>query len=249
MKKFLLLIFSCFLLFSCNEEKENQIDNTQKKIYSTQKYTEIKLKEVTAKIEEIKNDKDYKTNKEIYIDNVRTERVEESYDEFENKAVYKHINESVLDKIKFSFSAKFIENNPDIMVKPEDFDILDMTVVFSCPDKDYFSFNKITLLIDGEKMYFKTEPGQRNLDHTKDYSYTILNAPYNLNPDMYGLLGYLARAKTIKIRFENDRGQHKDFEISSKEHEKIKDMYEWYRVFLLFQGTTEILINEKNKSL
>jgi hypothetical protein len=247
MKKVLLLIFSCFLLFSCNEEKENKIDNTQKN--NTQKYSEIKLNEVINKIKEIKNDKDYKTNKEIYIDEARTERVEEAYDEFENKAVYKHINEDVMDKIKFSFSTIFLENNSDIMVKPEDFDILDMTVIFSCPDKDYFSFNKITLLIDGEKMYFKTEPGQRNLDHTKDYSYTILNAPYNLNPDMYGLLGYLARAKTIKIRFENDRGQHKDFEISSKEHEKIKDMYEWYRVFLLFQGTTEILINEKNKSL
>nr|DAQ57507.1 MAG TPA: Protein involved in gliding motility 9 Secretion System Type.5A [Caudoviricetes sp.] len=247
MKKVLLLIFSCFLLFSCNEEKENKIDNTQKN--NTQKYSEIKLNEVINKIKEIKNDKDYKTNKEIYIDEARTERVEEAYDEFENKAVYKHINEDVMDKIKFSFSTIFFENNSDIMVKPEDFDILDMTVIFSCPDKDYFSFNKITLLIDGEKMYFKTEPGQRNLDHTKDYSYTILNAPYNLNPDMYGLLGYLARAKTIKIRFENDRGQHKDFEISSKEHEKIKDMYEWYRVFLLFQGTTEILINEKNKSL
>ena len=247
MKKVLLLIFSCFLLFSCNEEKENKIDNTQKN--NTQKYSEIKLNEVINKIKEIKNDKDYKTNKEIYIDEARTERVEEVYDEFENKAVYKHINEDVMDKIKFSFSTIFLENNSDIMVKPEDFDILDMTVIFSCPDKDYFSFNKITLLIDGEKMYFKTEPGQRNLDHTKDYSYTILNAPYNLNPDMYGLLGYLARAKTIKIRFENDRGQHKDFEISSKEQEKIKDMYEWYRVFLLFQGTTEILINEKNKSL
>lgn len=247
MKKVLLLIFSCFLLFSCNEEKENKIDNPQKN--NTQKYSEIKLNEVINKIKEIKNDKDYKTNKEIYIDEARTERVEEAYDEFENKAVYKHINEDVMDKIKFSFSTIFLENNSDIMVKPEDFDILDMTVIFSCPDKDYFSFNKITLLIDGEKMYFKTEPGQRNLDHTKDYSYTILNAPYNLNPDMYGLLGYLARAKTIKIRFENDRGQHKDFEISSKEHEKIKDMYEWYRVFLLFQGTTEILINEKNKSL
>ena len=247
MKKVLLLIFSCFLLFSCNEEKENKIDNTQKN--NTQKYSEIKLNEVINKIKEIKNDKDYKTNKEIFIDEARTERVEEAYDEFENKAVYKHINEDVMDKIKFSFSTIFLENNSDIMVKPEDFDILDMTVIFSCPDKDYFSFNKITLLIDGEKMYFKTEPGQRNLDHTKDYSYTILNAPYNLNPDMYGLLGYLARAKTIKIRFENDRGQHKDFEISSKEHEKIKDMYEWYRVFLLFQGTTEILINEKNKSL
>lgn len=247
MKKVLLLIFSCFLLFSCNNEKENKIDNTQKN--NTQKYTEIKLNEVINKIKEIKNDKDYKTNKEIYIDETRTERVEEAYDEFENKAVYKHINEDVMDKIKFSFSTIFFENNSDIMVKSEDFDILDMTVIFSCPDKDYFSFNKITLLIDGEKMYFKTEPGQRNLDHTKDYSYTILNAPYNLNPDMYGLLGYLARAKAIKIRFENDRGQHKDFEISSKEHEKIKDMYEWYRVFLLFQGTTEILINEKNKSL
>ncbi len=234
-------------MFSCNEEKENKIDNTQKN--NTQKYSEIKLNEVINKIKEIKNDKDYKTNKEIYIDEARTERVEEAYDEFENKAVYKHINEDVMDKIKFSFSTIFFENNSDIMVKPEDFDILDMTIIFSCPDKDYFSFNKITLLIDGEKMYFKTEPGQRNLDHTKDYSYTILNAPYNLNPDMYGLLGYLARAKTIKIRFENDRGQHKDFEISSKEHEKIKDMYEWYRVFLLFQGTTEILINEKNKSL
>lgn len=247
MKKVLLLIFSCFLLFSCNEEKENQIHNTQKN--NTQKYTEIKLNEVAAKIKEIKNDKDYKTNKEIYIDNVRTERVEETYDEFENKAVYKHINESVLDKIKFSFSAKFIENNPDIMVKPEDFDILDMTVIFSCPDKDYFSFNKITLLIDGEKIYFKTEPGQRNLEHTKDYNYTILNAPYNLNSDMYGLLSYLAKAKIIKIRFENDRGQYKDFEISSKEHEKIKDMYEWYRFLLLLQGTTEFLINEKNKPL
>jgi hypothetical protein len=247
MKKVLLLIFSCFLLFSCNEEKENKIDNTQKN--NTQKYSEIKLNEVINKIKEIKNDKDYKTNKEIYIDEARTERVKEAYDEFENKAVYKHINEDIMDKIKFSFSTIFFENNSDIMVKPEDFDILDMTVIFSCPDKDYFSFNKITLLIDGEKMYFKTEPGQRNLDHTKDYSYTILNAPYNLNHDMYGLLGYLARAKTIKIRFENDRGQHKDFEISSKEHEKIKDMYEWYRVFLLFQGTTEILINEKNKSL
>ena len=214
MKKVLLLIFSCFLLFSCNEEKENKIDNTQKN--NTQKYSEIKLNEVINKIKEIKNDKDYKTNKEIFIDEARTERVEEAYDEFENKAVYKHINEDVMDKIKFSFSTIFLENNSDIMVKPEDFDILDMTVIFSCPDKDYFSFNKITLLIDGEKMYFKTEPGQRNLDHTKDYSYTILNAPYNLNYEMYGLLVYLARDKAIKIRFENDRGQHKDFEIYSK---------------------------------
>ena len=247
MKKVLLLIFSCFLLFSCNEEKENKINNTQKN--NTQKYSEIKLNEVTAKIEEIKSDKDYKTTKEIYIDKARTERVQETYDEFEDKAVYKHINENMLDKIKFSFSAKFIEDNPDIMVKPEDFDILDMTVIFSCPDKDYFLFNKITLLIDNEKMYFKTEPGQRDLEHTKDYVYTILNATYNLNSDMYGLLSYLANAKIIKIRFENDRGQHKDFEISSKEHEKIKDMYEWYRVLLLLQGTTEFLINEKNKPL
>lgn len=246
MKKILLLIFSCFLLFSCNEEKESQIDNAQKKTYSTQKYTEIKLKEVEDNFKSLQEDKEYKN---LQVDKNRLDKIEEIYDEFENKAIYKHLNESVLDKIKFSFSAKFIENNPDMMVKPEDFDILDMTVVFSYPDKDYFLFNKITLLIDGEKMYFKTEPGQRNLDHTKDYSYTILNAPYNLNYEMYGLLGYLARAKAIKIRFENDRGQHKDFEISSKEHEKIKDMYEWYNYFTILKGITEVLINEKNKPL
>ncbi|WP_338967439.1 hypothetical protein KST88_02540 [Fusobacterium nucleatum] len=247
MKKILLLIFSCVLLFSCN--KENEIDNIQKKNYNTQKYTEIKLSELTKKIEEIKSDKNYKTTKEIYIDKARTERVEETYDEFEDKAVYKHINESMLDKIKFSFSTKFIENNPDIMIKPEDFNILSMTVIFSCPAKDYFLFNKILLLVDGEKFEFKTEPGQRNLEHTKDYVHTILNAPYNLNSDMYGLLSYLAKANTIKIRFENDRGQHKDFEISKKEHEKIKDMYEWYKTLSFFQVTTEFLINEKNKSL
>ena len=246
MKKILLLFFGCFLLFSCSEEKTNQIDSTVEKQYGTQKYTEIKLKEVGETLKSFQGVKEYES---LQINKNRFDKIEEIYDEFENKAVYKHINESVLDKIKFSFSTKFVENNPDIMVKPEDFDVLDMSVIFSCPDKDYFSFNKIILLIDGEKMEFKTEPGQRDLEHTKDYSYTILNAPYNLNYKMYGLLGYLAKAKVIKIRFENDRGKHKDFEISEEEHEKIKDMYEWYNYFQILQIITTTLINEKNKPL
>lgn len=246
MKKKLLLIFSCFLLFSCNEEKESQVNSIQKTTYGIQKYNEISLEEVANTFKSFQGDKEYEN---LQVDKSRTDRVGEIYDEFENKFIYKHINESKLDKIKFSFSTIFFENTSNTMVKPEDFDILDMTVVFSCPDKDYFLFNKITLLIDNEKMYFKTEPGQRDLDHTKDYGYTILNAPYKLNPDMYGLLGYLANANTIKIRFENDKEKHRDFEISKEEHEKIKDMYEWYNYLVLLKGLTEILINEKNKPL
>lgn len=235
MKKIFFIILSFILLTSCNEEQE------EKKVY-----TEITFQEIQTNFKNIQEDSQYP---DLKIDKSRTDRVLDTYDEFENKVIYTHLNEKPTDKIKFSYSVREIKNDPNTLIKPSDFDILDMTVTFSCPVKNYELFNKVMLIVDGEHSEFKTEPGQRDVEQVKSNGLIILNAPFKLNSDMYGLLLYLANAKEIKIRFTNDKGKHQDFIISDEEKEKIKDMYEWYHLITILQMLTDALIQEKNKSL
>lgn len=235
MKKIFFIILSFILLTSCNEKQE------EKKVY-----TEITFQEIQTNFKNIQEDPQYP---DLKIDKSRTDRVLDTYDEFENKVIYTHLNEKPTDKIKFSYSVKEIKNDPNTLIKPSDFNILDMTVTFSCPVKNYELFNKVMLIVDGEHSEFKTEPGQRDVEQIKSNGLIILNAPFKLNSDMYGLLLYLANAKEIKIRFTNDKGKHQDFIISNEEKEKIKDMYEWYHSITILQMLTDALIQEKNKSL
>ena len=235
MKKIFFIVFSFILLTSCSEKQEEK-----------QVYTEITFQEIQTNFKNIQENSQYS---DLKIDKVRTDRVLDTYDEFENKVIYTHLNEKPTDKIKFSYSVREIKNDPNTLIKPSDFNILDMTVTFSCPIKNYDLFNKIQLIVDGEHSEFKTEPGQRDVEQVKSNGIIILNAPFKLNPDMYGLLLYLANAKEIKIRFTNDKGKHQDFIISDEEKEKIKDMYEWYHSITILQMLTDALIQEKNKSL
>lgn len=235
MKKIFFIILSFILLTSCNEKQE------EKKVY-----TEITFQEIQTNFKNIQEDPQYP---DLKIDKSRTDRVLDTYDEFENKVIYTHLNEKPTDKIKFSYSVREIKNDPNTLIKPSDFNILDMTVTFSCPVKNYELFNKVMLIVDGEHSEFKTEPGQRDVEQVKSNGLIILNAPFKLNSDMYGLLLYLANAKEIKIRFTNDKGKHQDFIISDEEKEKIKDMYEWYHLITILQMLTDTLIQEKNKSL
>ncbi|MBF1213300.1 MAG: hypothetical protein HXM17_00165 [Fusobacterium periodonticum] len=235
MKKIFFIILSFILLTSCNEKQE------EKKVY-----TEITFQEIQTNFKNIQEDPQYP---DLKIDKSRTDRVLDTYDEFENKVIYTHLNEKPTDKIKFSYSVREIKNDPNTLIKPSDFNILDMTVTFSCPVKNYELFNKVMLIVDGEHSEFKTEPGQRDVEQVKSNGLIVLNAPFKLNSDMYGLLLYLANAKEIKIRFTNDKGKHQDFIISDEEKEKIKDMYEWYHLITILQMLTDTLIQEKNKSL
>lgn len=235
MKKIFFIILSFILLTSCNEKQE------EKKVY-----TEITFQEIQTNFKNIQEDPQYP---DLKIDKLRTDRVLDTYDEFENKVIYTHLNEKPTDKIKFSYSVREIKNDPNTLIKPSDFNILDMTVTFSCPVKNYELFNKVMLIVDGEHSEFKTEPGQRDVEQVKSNGLIILNAPFKLNSDMYGLLLYLANAKEIKIRFTNDKGKHQDFIISAEEKEKIRDMYEWYHLITILQMLTDTLIQEKNKSL
>lgn len=235
MKKIFFIVLSFILLTSCNEKQE------EKKVY-----TEITFQEIQTNFKNIQEDSKYP---DLKIDKVRTDRVLDTYDEFENKVIYTHLNEKPTDKIKFSYSVREIKNDPNTLIKPSDFNILDMTVTFSCPVKNYELFNKVMLIVDGEHSEFKTGPGQRDVEQVKSNGLIILNAPFKLNSDMYGLLLYLANAKEIKIRFTNDKGKHQDFIISDEEKEKIKDMYEWYHFIAILQMLTDTLIQEKNKSL
>lgn len=235
MKKIFFIILSFILLTSCNEKQEEK-----------QVYTEITFQEIQTNFKNIQEDPQYP---DLKIDKSRTDRVLDTYDEFENKVIYTHLNEKPTDKIKFSYSVKEIKNDPNTLIKPSDFNILDMTVTFSCPVKNYELFNKVMLIVDGEHSEFKTEPGQRDVEQVQSNGLIILNAPFKLNSDMYGLLLYLANAKEIKIRFTNDKGKHQDFIISNEEKEKIKDMYEWYHYITILQMLTDALIQEKNKSL
>ena len=235
MKKFFFIILSFILLTSCNEKQE------EKKVY-----TEITFQEIQTNFKNIQEDPQYP---DLKIDKSRTDRVLDTYDEFENKVIYTHLNEKPTDKIKFSYSVREIKNDPNTLIKPSDFNILDMTVTFSCPVKNFELFNKVMLIVDGEHSEFKTESGQRDVEQVKSNGLIILNAPFKLNSDMYGLLLYLANAKEIKIRFTNDKGKHQDFIISDEEKEKIKDMYEWYHAITILQMLTDALIQEKNKSL
>lgn len=235
MKKIFFIILSFILLTSCNEKQEEK-----------QVYTEITFQEIQTNFKNIQEDPQYP---DLKIDKSRTDRVLDTYDEFENKVIYTHLNEKPTDKIKFSYSVKEIKNDPNTLIKPSDFNILDMTVTFSCPVKNYELFNKVMLIVDDEHSEFKTEPGQRDVEQVQSNGLIILNAPFKLNSDMYGLLLYLANAKEIKIRFTNDKGKHQDFIISNEEKEKIKDMYEWYHYITILQMLTDALIQEKNKSL
>lgn len=235
MKKIFFIVLSFILLTSCNEKQEEK-----------QVYTEVTFQEIQTNFKNIQEDPQYP---DLKIDKSRTDRVLDTYDEFENKVIYTHLNEKPTDKIKFSYSVREIENDPNTLIKPSDFNILDMTVTFSCPVKNYELFNKVMLIVDGEHSEFKTEPGQRDVEQVKSNGLTILNAPFKLDSDMYGLLLYLANAKEIKIRFTNDKGKHQDFVISNEEKEKIKDMYEWYHFLSILQMLTDALIQEKNKSL
>jgi len=235
MKKIFFIILSFILLTSCNEKQEEK-----------QVYTEITFQEIQTNFKNIQEDSQYP---DLKIDKSRTDRVLDTYDEFENKVIYTHLNEKPTDKIKFSYSVKEIKNDPNTLIKHSDFNILDMTVTFSCPVKNYELFNKVMLIVDGEHSEFKTEPGQRDVEQVQSNGLIILNAPFKLNSDMYGLLLYLANAKEIKIRFTNDKGKHQDFIISNEEKEKIKDMYEWYHYITILQMLTDALIQEKNKSL
>lgn len=235
MKKIFFIVFSFILLTSCSEKQEEK-----------QVYTEITFQEIQTNFKNIQENSQYS---DLKIDKSRTDRVLDTYDEFENKVIYTHLNEKPTDKIKFSYSVKEIKNDPNTLIKPSDFNILDMTVTFSCPVKNFELFNKVMLIVDGEHSEFKTESGQRDVEQVKSNGLIILNAPFKLNSDMYGLLLYLANAKEIKIRFTNDKGKHQDFIVSDEEKEKIKDMYEWYHAITILQMLTDALIQEKNKSL
>lgn len=236
MKKFLLLIFSCFLIFGCFEQNGDVKKESLKKEINEKDKGKIKLSEYKA----IRNDEkikkiienvlnDYGFDRESFkkaIDD-NDEKINIVKDDFNKENKITPIGEKKTDKIKVELYERQLND--------DDF-ISDYTargnIIFSCVSNRYFSFDRIIVLTDKNRYEIKGDIFSQDSDFENGKSYQ--NVKYIINTDKLNLIFDIAQSKNVRIRFtKNDNNL--DFSLSKEEIERIKVMVNFLYIYYTYK--------------
>lgn len=246
MKKFLLLIFSCFLIFGCFDQNGDVKKESLKKENNEKDKGKIKLSEYKTirndeKIKKITENvlNDYGFDRESFkkaIDD-NDEKINIVADDFNKENKITPIGEKKSDKIKIElYEYKF--NDDDFV----DEYYIRGNITFSCVSNRYFSFDRIIVLTDKNRYEIKGDVFSQDLDFEKGKSYQ--NVKYVIDNDKQEMIFDIAHSKNVRIRFtKNDNNL--DFVLSNEELERIKTMDD----FIFYSFILETLFKKMNESL
>ncbi len=246
MKKFLLLIFSCFLIFGCFDQNGDVKKESLKKENNEKDKGKIKLSEYKTirndeKIKKITENvlNDYGFDRESFkkaIDD-NDEKINIVADDFNKENKITPIGEKKSDKIKIElYEYKF--NDDDFV----DEYYIRGNITFSCVSNRYFSFDRIIVLTDKNRYEIKGDVFSQDSDFEKGKSYQ--NVKYVIDNDKQEMIFDIAHSKNVRIRFtKNDNNL--DFVLSNEELERIKTMDD----FIFYSFILETLFKKMNESL
>lgn len=246
MKKVLLLIFSCFLIFGCSEKNGDIKKESLKKETTEENKGKLKLSEFKAiknneKIKKIINSvlNDYGLDEESFnklIDS-NDEKIDIVADEFNKENKITPIGEKKSDKIKIElYEYKF--NDEDFV----DEYYIRGNITFSCVNNQYFSFDRIIVLTDKNRYEIKGDVFSQDSNFENGKSYQ--NVKYVIDNDKQEMIFDIAHSKNVKIRFtKNDNNL--DFVLSSEELERIKTMDD----FIFYSFIMEAILKRVDESL
>ena len=228
MKKFLLLFFSCFLIFGCFEQNGDIKKETLEKTKSNNNDKKITVMEFQAKIKEEKYEQIFKNtvqefglSKEVFIKTINEvdEKVNVETDNFNNEKKITALNEKITDKIKieaYEFNLKDDSFLDDFYIRGN--------ITFSCINNQYFSFDKIIILTDKNRYEIKGDVFSQDSKFEKGKSYQ--NVKYQIDREKQLMIIDIANSKNVKIRFtKNDNNL--DFTLSDEEIERIAIMNDY----------------------
>ena len=221
MKKVFLIFLSCFLILGCVEKNgdvkkeslEKTNTNIDRKKITVAEYKEIKKEEKFQKIiENIMNE--YGLTKEIFtktIDDV-DEKINSETDDFNRERKITPIGEKKTDKIKIEAYEYDLKDNSYL----DEFYIRG-NIIFSCVNNQYFSFDRIIVLTEGD--VFSQDS---NFENGKSYQ----NVKYVIDGDKQLMISDIANSENVKIRFtKNDNNL--DFTLSDEEIARIAVMNDY----------------------
>ena len=235
MKKFLLLIFSCFLIFGCFEQngdvKKESLEKENIKIQKNNiTMAEYKIKRDNGSLDAIVNE--VLTNRGItkeYLKNLIDEndkKIDIIKDDFNKENKITPINEKKSDKIKIELYETILDDEALI----SDYSLRG-NITFTCVNNRYFSFDKIIVLTDKNRYEIKGDFFSQDSDFENSKSYQ--NVKYIIDLDKLDLIMDMANSENIKIRFtKNDNNL--DFKLKQDEIERIRTMYEYIYVSNIF---------------
>lgn len=237
MKKILIIFFSSLIMFSCGDNGELKKESIKKEVIKEDKL--VTIEEVFKENEKAKEHLNSLMSKEYDEAHDRTEIIS---DDFNNEQKMFPISEKKTDKVKIEiFESK---------LKKEDTAIRDVYYVrgnisFSCISNDgYFSFNKIIILTDNNRYEINGDILSQELEH--EGKYTIQTSKFIIDQEKYDMITDMAYSKKVRIRFSKNYN-NKDFELTSEEKERIKDMYLMFDGAILFRETINHYIDEYYK--
>lgn len=235
MKKILLLIFSCFLIFGCFDQngdvKKESLEKENIKIQKNNiTMAEYKIKRDNGSLDAIVNE--VLTNRGItkeYLKNLIDEndkKIDIIKDDFNKENKITPINEKKSDKIKIELYETILDDEALI----SDYSLRG-NITFTCVNNRYFSFDKIIVLTDKNRYEIKGDFFSQDSDFENGKSYQ--NVKYIIDLDKLDLIMDMANSENIKIRFtKNDNNL--DFKLKQDEIERIRTMYEYIYVSNIF---------------
>lgn len=245
MKKFLLLIFSCFFIFGCFEQNGDVKKESLKKESSNGVNKKIKFSDFNNEENKEKANKIF--NEALAERNISLEEfnklVETTNDKlkFENDDFNKEfkavpVNEKITDKIKIeAYQYKF--DDDDFVV---DF-YTRGNITFTCINDSYFSFDKIIVLTDKNRYEITGNVFSQDSNFENGKSYQSVK--YVIDSDKLSMIYDMALSDNVRIRFTK-KDNNLDFTLTSEEIDNIKTMADYFYYSFVY---TKIFEKEEEK--
>ena len=245
MKKFLLLIFSCFLIFGCFEQngdikkeslKKESVNGVNKKI----KVSDFKDEKNKEKANKIFNEALIERNisLEDFKELVKStdEKLKFESDDFNKELKAVPVDEKITDKIKIE-AYQYNFNDDDFVV---DY-YARGNITFTCINDSYFSFDKIIVLTDKNRYEITGNVFSQDSNFENGKSYQSVK--YVIDSDKLSMIYDMALSDNVRIRFTK-KDNNLDFTLTSEEINNIKTMADYFYYSFVY---TKIFEKEEEK--
>ena len=240
MKKILLLIFSCFLIFGCFEQNGDVKKESLKKESSKENKKRIKFSDFNDEKNKEKANKIF--NEALAECNISLEEFNKLVDDTNKKLKFESddfnkelkiipIDEKLTDKIKIEAYQYNFDNN--------DFVVDYYTrgnITFTCVNEDYFSFDKIIILTDKNRYEITGDIFSQDMDRTDGKSFQSVK--YKIDVDKLGIIYDMALSDNVRIRFTK-KDNNLDFTLTKAEIENIHTMADYFYYSYVYEKIFE----------
>ena len=229
MKKILLLIFSCFLIFGCFEKNGDVKKESLKKENSQKNNKRIKFSDFNNEKSKEKANKIFNEvliecniNLEDFKNFVKNtdEKLKFESDDFNKEFKVISINEKITDKVKIE-AYQYNFNDDDFVV---DYYIRG-NITFTCINDNYFSFDRIIVLTDKNRYEITGNVFYQDSDFENGKSYQSVK--YEIDSDKLSMIYDMANSDNVKIRFTK-KDNNLDFTLTNEEINNIKIMANYF---------------------